>query len=319
MKILAVDDDPVFLKILQTVLFSIGMKNLTLANSAVEAAQIVVDAKPPFDCCFIDMNMPEIKGDYLCRWIRHLPGYQDKTLMMVTAKTEKADVDRAFAAGASDYLTKPLSISEFTKRAKQIEHHWQRAEQFSGAERPKTIATSPARKQTFAAFAQPMMLDDVPGAIDLAAFEKYLLQLSKSQENETYIIAFKIYDAAKLHLRCSADEFLRVMTAVAKAILVNLKAKRPFISYAGYGAFVSVADYGKTSEPDAARLERAIARTLQEMEILHDNGTPTKIKLCMSPCRNPGHWSGDKVIDALYHTIVDAEARCGNDQQSGNS
>lgn len=314
MKILAVDDDPLFLKILQTVLFSIGMKNLTLATSAAEAAQIVVDAKPPFDCCFIDMNMPEIKGDYLCKWIRHLPAYHDKTLMMITAKTEKADIDHAFAAGASDYLTKPLDMTEFMTRTRAIEQHLRRSEQFSGTNRPKSADAAGTHKPAFAAFAQPMTLDGIPAAIDLGALEKYLLQLSKSQQHETYIIAFKIFGAAKLHLTCTAGEFLRVMTAVAKAILANLKASHPFISYAGYGAFISVTDFGKTGETDAARMESAIARTLQGMQIRHDNGTPIKIKLCMSSARNPGNWSGDKAVDAMYHTIVDAEERCANEQ-----
>ncbi|WP_372840642.1 PleD family two-component system response regulator [Phaeovulum sp.] len=314
MKILAVDDDPMFRKLLQTLLSSIGMNNLTLATSAVEAAQIIVDAKPPLDCFFIDMNLPVIKGDYLCRWIRHLPDYHDKTVMMITAKTDKVDIDHAFAAGASDYLTKPLDIGEFTNRVKQIEQHWQRAEQFSGTDRPKPVETADSQKPAFAAFAQPMTLDSVPGAIDLAALEKYLVQLSKSQQQEMYVIAFKIFEAAKLHLTCSADEYHRIMAAVATAILQNLKALRPFISYTGYGAFVSVAQYGKPGEPDVARLESAIGRSLRGMQIRQDDGTPIKIKLCISPCRIPGHWSGDKVLDAMYHTIVDAEARCGSDQ-----
>ena len=59
-------------------------------------------------CILLDIRMPGTNGVELCRQIRAIPGHKRTPIMMITAMTDRAYIDEAFAAGASDYLTKPI-------------------------------------------------------------------------------------------------------------------------------------------------------------------------------------------------------------------
>ncbi len=310
MKMLAVDDDPYFLELLQAVLASAGLTDLALATSATEAAQIIADAKPPFECCFIDMRMPEIEGDYLCKWIRRLPDYRDTTILMITAKSEKSDIDRAFLAGASDYMTKPMDLAELIVRAKEIARSGKRMKHPGAKASAPAPAPAEGAQSSRIEFTDPIPLSGIRTAIDLNAMEKYLLQLSRSRKYELTACAFKIFEAAKLHLVCSPAEFRNILNAAATAIMEALRPSRPFISYAGYGAFVCAGDESQIGGMEAAALERAVAATLDRMDLRHNNGLPIKVRLLMGGPQKLGVWSGRKVVDAMYRTIGDAEERC---------
>ncbi|MFC2969353.1 response regulator [Acidimangrovimonas pyrenivorans] len=299
MKILAVDDDPLFLDVLKEVLASAGQQDVALATSAVEAAKLISEAEPAFDVCFIDIRMPEIEGDYLCKWVRRLPQYHDKAIVMLTARKDKADIDRAFAAGASDYVTKPVDFGDFIDKVKEIEHRLRRERQGAQPMRPTTRVPS----RPGIDFALPLALDDVKGAIEIGALENYLLKLSESQTHQMTAVALKVVDAAKLHLTCTPGDYVQLLETVAKGILKTLGVSGAFISYAGYGAFVCVAEDPRIADWTPESLEAAVAKTLEGM------GAP-KTDLCASPPLKLGRWSGRKVADAMYRTIGDAEARC---------
>ena len=104
MRILAVDDDNVFLEILEQVLVSYGYSDLTLVESGVLAAEAIQAAKEPFDCFLLDIQMPEIDGIQLCQWIRSHALYATTPILMITAMAEREYVESAFSAGATDYV-----------------------------------------------------------------------------------------------------------------------------------------------------------------------------------------------------------------------
>jgi CheY-like chemotaxis protein len=302
-KILAVDDDPRFLELLTAVLASAGFKDITLANSAPEAAQKIVDAKPTFDCCFIDMRMPEIEGDYLCRWIRRLPDYRDTVILMITATSDKQDVERAFLAGASDYMSKPVDLAELITKARQI------ARDGGKMIRPKGRASPPAMPKQPAppAFSDPVKIEGVKRALTLPAMENYLLQLSHSDAHELTAVAFRMSEAPSLHLRCTKDEFEGVLTAVAKAIVGHVELPHPFIAYAGYGIFVIVADSVELDEEDLTRIERTINADLAAQQLAQNDGQPIALRIDMMEPQKLGSRTGQQMAEAFYHTIVDAE------------
>ena len=90
MRILAVDDDRLILDLLKKTLMLSGIHEVSLAESAEQAAQIIAQASPPFECLLIDMRMPGIEGDDLCYWVRQLPGHEKTPIVMVTALAEKS-------------------------------------------------------------------------------------------------------------------------------------------------------------------------------------------------------------------------------------
>lgn len=304
MKIICVDDDPTFLELMRAVLASAGFTDVTLATSAAKAAQLMVDASPPFDCCFIDMRMPEIEGDYLCRWARRLPQYRDTIIMMITATAQKRDVERAFVAGASDYMTKPLDLSELIARAKHIARRGVPMPMPKG----RKLAEAQAAAEPLApAFSDPVKIEGVKRAIELDALENYLLQLSRSEVHDLSAVAFRMPDAAKLHLTCSPAEFGTVLADVAEVILQLGELPHPMIAYSGYGVFVAVASAVEFEDEDIARIEGEINRALSGMRPALDNGTPIEVRVRMGHPQPVGSKGGQKMLDAMYRAITDAE------------
>ena len=121
MRILSVDDDPIILELLVAVLASMGHTEVTTAESAVEAFEIIKNDPEPFDCFLLDIQMPEIDGIQLCKSLRFIPEYKRTPILMITAMSDKAYIERAFASGATDYVTKPFDIVELGARIKVAE------------------------------------------------------------------------------------------------------------------------------------------------------------------------------------------------------
>lgn len=298
MKILAVDDDPFFLEVLNAALEALGFQDVTLSESAAEAAELIADAEEFFDCFLIDMTMPDIEGDYLCRWIRRQPGYQDTPVVMITAKSKKADIDKAFLAGATDYVTKPLDLDDLRIRLGGISRSMTRSKDLQAA--------SPQRSYQFS---DPRLPAGVRGVIELGAMENYLLQLARAQMYKMSAFAFSISNAAALFRHCTPAVFEVVLALAAKVIQLKLGRPGLVMSYAGYGAFVCLAADFELDEQARGALEADITQTLRTGLAASKHDIPDDISVSMSLPLNLGIWSGSKVVDAMYRTIGDAEAR----------
>ncbi len=116
MKILAVDDDELFLSMLVAAVAMAGFTDVTTANSAAEAEGYIAKASTPFDCVLLDIQMPGKDGIALCGWIREQKAYELAPILMVSSVSDRGSVERALAAGATDYITKPLEMLELTTR-----------------------------------------------------------------------------------------------------------------------------------------------------------------------------------------------------------
>jgi phosphoserine phosphatase RsbU/P len=121
MSILVVDDTPETLKMLQVILESAGYERILLAGSAQEAFQCLgigdrSKDDADIELVFMDVVMPEIDGVEACRQIKTVDRFRDLPVIMVTAKTEAGFLDAAFAAGAHDYITKPVNRLELLTR-----------------------------------------------------------------------------------------------------------------------------------------------------------------------------------------------------------
>lgn len=90
--------------------------SLSYAMSGRDALQLL--EQNHYDLILLDIMMPEIDGYELCRRIQARPDYNNCPIIFLTARTDKASLERAFEAGGVDYIAKPFHSSEFFARVK---------------------------------------------------------------------------------------------------------------------------------------------------------------------------------------------------------
>jgi CheY-like chemotaxis protein len=103
---LLVDDDMRNIFALATVLDEQGME-IVSANNGRDAIRIV-ETDPNLDVVLMDIMMPEMDGITTIKEIKKLPRGGELPIIAVTAKAMKGDREKCIAAGAWDYLSKPV-------------------------------------------------------------------------------------------------------------------------------------------------------------------------------------------------------------------
>ena len=82
-------------------------ENLVVVRSGKEALkQLLINE---FALVLLDVNMPVMDGLELVHAVRQHEGWRGVALMMVTTEGEKAQLVRALAAGADEYVVKPFT------------------------------------------------------------------------------------------------------------------------------------------------------------------------------------------------------------------
>jgi DNA-binding response OmpR family regulator len=89
-----------------------------VAADGTQAVKLAHDGHP--DVMVLDARMPRMDGFATCRALRRDPMTADLPIMMVTGSSLPETAAAAFAAGATDYLPKPFSISQFRSRARTL-------------------------------------------------------------------------------------------------------------------------------------------------------------------------------------------------------
>lgn len=118
MAILIVDDSAAERLLLSTVLRGEGFADLLAASSAEEALAHIAAVGRSFeiDLVLMDITMEDMNGIEACRRLKELPGACDIPVIMVTGSTSGDDLMAAFAAGAHDYITKPIRKTDLLAR-----------------------------------------------------------------------------------------------------------------------------------------------------------------------------------------------------------
>jgi DNA-binding response OmpR family regulator len=121
MTILLVDDSPDQQLLLRSILNRAGHGDIHIADSAQSSFALLgigggaTRAVLP-DLILMDVLMPDMDGVAACRHIKAQAHLKDIPIIMVTAKTDLTNLQEAFAAGAMDYITKPVNHVELLAR-----------------------------------------------------------------------------------------------------------------------------------------------------------------------------------------------------------
>jgi len=107
--VLVVDDEP---NILETISFVLEMEGFRVATAedGEEALAQIAALRPPV--VVLDAMMPRRDGFDVCRTIKADPVLAGVHVVMLTAMGQKADRERALAAGADHFMTKPFDEEE---------------------------------------------------------------------------------------------------------------------------------------------------------------------------------------------------------------
>lgn len=306
MRILSVDDDPIILDLLTEVLASIGQSDVTIAESAVDAFEIIRDNSEPFDCFLLDIQMPEIDGIQMCQALRTMPLYQRAPIIMITAMSDKSYIDKAFAAGAMDYVTKPFDVMELSERIRV-------AQTLVEARQSDDNIFTPSKQEIFdGALAEEhyslderLHIQDVDGVIDYIALENYLCQLSRGSLFGSTILSFHITDIERIFEAAKTFDFESLITDVAESISNCLKCSQFLVSYAGNGTFVTV--YSSDQKLNPMAFEKEIHQDIASMGLYYSDGRPVSLTIVAGHPVRLTFRSGKKIADALFQACVSAE------------
>ncbi|BAY25327.1 multi-component transcriptional regulator, winged helix family protein [Calothrix sp. NIES-2100] len=112
-KVLIVDDDPVILTGLAALLTPWGIE-VTSLSEPQQFWKVLMATSP--DLVVLDLEMPIVNGLELCQVVRQDAHWGDLPILVVTAHTDAASLQQAFAAGADDFITKPVLGPELVTR-----------------------------------------------------------------------------------------------------------------------------------------------------------------------------------------------------------
>jgi len=113
--VLVVDDDPV---IADLVAFRLGRLGLEVSVESDGEAGLAAARQLRPDLVVLDWMMPRMNGLEVCAALRSDadPALARTPVLLLTAKAQEPDLERGFAAGATDFVTKPFSTRELISR-----------------------------------------------------------------------------------------------------------------------------------------------------------------------------------------------------------
>jgi CheY-like chemotaxis protein len=164
LSILVIDDQPFFRVLLTEVLRSLGVGNVMVAVDGEDGFNAFVEVRP--DIIITDWMMPKLDGIDLTRRIRRLSSEAQKQVpvILVTAKSERGQIEFARSAGIDEFILKPISAKSICDRLREV------------VERPRPFVTfetytGPCRRRRadpkfagpYRRFDDPMEIDDGEG------------------------------------------------------------------------------------------------------------------------------------------------------------
>lgn len=116
-KILVADDERDIRDLIAITLQFAGHEVITTANGE-DAVNEAKKIKP--DLILLDVRMPKIDGYEACRLIKENPNLKDVPIIFLSAKGQTSEISKGLEVGADEYILKPFSPVDLTKKINQM-------------------------------------------------------------------------------------------------------------------------------------------------------------------------------------------------------
>ena len=116
-RILIADDNQQNRELLEAYLADDGHEILMAADGR-QTLDVTLEQKP--DLILLDIMMPKLSGYEVCQRLKENPSTRSIPVLMVTALRDMGDIEKAVAAGADDFLSKPVHRLELKTRVRSL-------------------------------------------------------------------------------------------------------------------------------------------------------------------------------------------------------
>jgi DNA-binding response OmpR family regulator len=121
-KILIVDDEPNVLRMVGYTLHTEGFEVIVAQSGSQALSKIQTEAP---DLVILDVMMPDMSGIEVCEHLRNRQATLTLPIIMLSASSQVPDKVKCFAAGADEYIVKPITPEELIARVKALLLHYQ--------------------------------------------------------------------------------------------------------------------------------------------------------------------------------------------------
>jgi diguanylate cyclase (GGDEF)-like protein len=118
LSILIVDDGDDTREALRALLTARGYRGLCTAACGQEALELLSDGAAGIDVVLTDVNMPGLSGIDVCHQIKTTPHLHDIQVLVLTGQPDEEVLEQAFAAGACDFISKPVRPNDLLARVR---------------------------------------------------------------------------------------------------------------------------------------------------------------------------------------------------------
>jgi len=116
--VLVVEDEQDIAGLIKHTLERSGDASVEIVGRGDEALRAITGRIP--DLVILDLNLPVLSGDEVCRILRQRDETRQLPIIMLTARTSESDRVAGLDLGADDYVTKPFSLRELGARVRAV-------------------------------------------------------------------------------------------------------------------------------------------------------------------------------------------------------
>jgi len=233
-RILVVDDDPQIIELVVDLVRLSGTFEIEAAQSVEAAKLAVMNSSRNFTMFVVDIQMPSVSGVEFVEFLRLTKDYRNTPIIMLTAMSSSSFVDKAFIAGATDYVTKPFKPLELITRIRL-------ASEYQSPRRTKADHPVLRDPRFLGELDETAFIGlEIDRFVECFVLENYVLRLSGLEKFTTKLASFRIAGEREF-LSVKGNRFRsEALTKMAVAFSRLTEMDNCLFSYIGHGGFLAV-------------------------------------------------------------------------------